>query len=316
MSNKRLLSLDAGKRNCGLAYVKYKSSDGNGCEDVARCKNWKSYEIKWMYLIDLNVSDPNDLIDSNAIFYPEMQQNVSNLRSVPNHAYLKRKLAGKCDPNRKIDFCTEQVEGVSDPNVLYHLMRVNFVSGFFCGMISGSPRAGQINVLPKNAKWGWSSINKIANILCGGKFKQLSLFHERVYNHRKFNTLRFPGKREGILKKCKSAYTLKTTALSTLKRNIRKILACDIVRYMVLTSDKYDESMKKWINQAGNEQLNHIADAILQAMWLIRKQTMLEYNRSKNSEYNASISKISIKNTLCDDMINDILTLGWLVEIQ
>lgn len=85
---------------------------------------------------------------------------------------------------------------------------------------------------------------------------------------------------------------------------------------MVLTSDKYDESMKKWINQAGNEQLNHIADAILQAMWLIRKQTMLEYNRSKNSEYNASISKISIKNTLCDDMINDILTLGWLVEIQ
>lgn len=255
-NTKYVLGIDPGSAKLGMSCVKWNGQD---------CMNEKNFSLEWMCLIHLTNSfkgpETNDLSKivnhrTEIIKYEEMHCQIERL-----YAFLDTnenfgavlKLPG-------LRVCIEQQEGARDINVLFRLMRINFLSGFICGYLKR--KRIPFTFVPKTYKCGWSFMGTLAK-------KKL----ERVSFPLLKNT-KGKNKREGGRRRM--GYTSKSLTPErkrALMKQYKKEAVCAFVR-RVIEMGSSSEELKIVSKRVNDVDFNHMADSASQTIRYIKEMEL------------------------------------------
>ncbi len=216
-----ILSVDPGKTHMGLSLISYKN-----IPSVSDPRNPLDYRTLWFAVWDTTRGG----IDKS------LQNNICTLEGLLDDEPAMKKIIG----NRNIHVCVEHQEGVKNPNMLFHLMRVNFLSGYFVGYMQ---KAGHnVHFLAKKAKWAWNGFEKIVK--------------DEIY---------LPSTKDP-----RYQYTYGSQKRSVIgkRRTLRKRLITQYTNLLCIYQDN-PECITSFSLTCTITMLNHVADAILQGMAFI-----------------------------------------------
>ena len=216
-----ILSVDPGKTHMGLSLISYKN-----IPSISDTRNPLDYRILWFAVWDTTKGGTDK----------SLQNNICTLEGLLNNEPAMKKIIG----NQNIHVCVEHQEGVKNANMLFHLMRVNFLSGYFVGFLK---KAGHnVHFSAKKAKWAWNGFENIVK-------EEISLpstkdpRYQYIYGSQKRSAT---GKR----------------------RTLRKRLITQYTNLLCIYQDN-PECIKSYSLTCTITMLNHVADAILQGMAFI-----------------------------------------------
>ena len=233
-----VLGVDPGVAKLGLSYVKWNGKDYN---------DESNYSVQWMCLIHLTNSfkgkeekeeDEDAIARENTLFtdivkYEEMHVQFDRLTSFLN----RNKNLNSILKIKGIRSCIEQQEGARDINVLFRLMRINFVCGAMCAHF----RAKNVPFVfvPKTYKCGWSFMGLLAKKKLEGVSKT------------RIGPIS-PNRRKALLKQYKKEAT------------------CELVRRTINVGGS-PEDIVKFSSSTKNSDYNHVADSASQAVRYIKE---------------------------------------------
>ena len=238
MLSRHVLGIDPGSAKLGLSYVVWNGDD---------CNDEKNFSVEWMCLIHLTGSfkgakgarddidasedEENKITGTEIVKYKEMHDQIERLQS-----FLENNKSFNAILNIKgLRVCIEQQEGARDINVLFRLMRINFLSGVICGYLKR--KKVPFTFVPKTYKCGWSFMSTVAK-------KRL----------------------EGITKKKKVSAERK----KNLTKQYRKEATCSFVRRTIDTGNS-SEKIKLFSARSKDSDFNHVADSASQAIRYIKE---------------------------------------------
>lgn len=269
---RHVLSIDPGSAKLGMSYVKW---NGLNCNDE------KNFSIEWMCLIHLTSSfkGSDDLtqhghhrkLTNDIVKYKEMHDQFERLSTFLEHNENFNSILEIKD----IRVCIEQQEGARDINVLFRLMRINFLVGVICGYLKR--KKVQFTFVPKTYKCGWSFLGTMAK-------KKL----------------------EGVIK-TQHKKTLSEERKKALLKQYKKETTCAFVKRIVHIGESSNE-IKRFSTLTRDFEFNHIADSVSQAIRYIKELHGSGcYNVRHDDTLQQSLKKV--KDNISSMMKNHLSTL-------
>jgi hypothetical protein len=284
MHSKYVLGIDPGSAKLGMSCVKWNGKD---------CNDEKNYSIEWMCLIHLTDSFKGkeiegEILETNAsteiVKYKEMHFQIDRL-----YAFLDKnenfnavlKLPG-------LRACIEQQEGARDINVLFRLMRINFLSGFMCCYLKR--KKIPFTFVPKTYKCGWSYMGALAK-------KKVETLQSRLKNPTTTTTI---SSQSAKIVKRRIKKDLTPERKRILIKQYKKEAVCAFVRRVVQIGES-SESIKEKSKQHKDADFNHMADSTSQAMRYV-KEMKLSGRYDDNGDGKEIVPLKKIKDNVSNDM--------------
>lgn len=242
-----MLSIDPGKSKIGLSLISYKNITstvvGGRSSDPRNPLDYKTY---WFAVWDTTKKGQVKRLIDNTLTLQLLLEKTPEIQEIAS--------------GPPITVCFEHQEGVLNSQILFHLMRVNHLSGILVGYFMA--RGHRIIYAAKKAKWGWNSYNRMAREL-----------HPPPPTASRYNGKYASQKRSMVLK----------------QRTTRKRLS---TRYVIIICVYQDNAphIKNLAINAKLEDFNHIADEILQGMDNIRSS--LCHSSTYTNDFHENIEKM------------------------
>ena len=252
MHAKYVLGIDPGSAKLGMSCVKWNGVD---------CNDEKNYSIEWMCLIHLTDSfDGKEIEGTN----PTIDVTTEIVKYKEMHAQIERLyafLSGNENFNAilkipDVRVCIEQQEGARDINVLFALMRINFLMGVVCCYLKR--KNVPFTFVPKTYKCGWSLMGTLAK--------------ERLKRRSQPSLSSTLGRNGKIIEK-KVRTDITPTRKKTLLRQYRKEAVCAFVRRVVRVGCSSD-AIKRSSLQHKDVDFNHMADSASQAIRYVKEMKL------------------------------------------
>lgn len=251
------------------------------------CNDEKNYSIEWMCLIHLTDSfkgketekdNPTVNTFTEIVKYKEMHSQIERLNVFLNenesfNAVLK--LPG-------LRACIEQQEGARDINVLFRLMRINFLSGFICCYLKR--KKIPFTFVPKTYKCGWSFMGTLAK--------------KKVETLQKEQQLKNPSaaiSKGSKITKRRIKKDFAPNRKKTLVKQFKKEAVCAFVRRVIQIGESSDR-IKEGSIAHKDADFNHMADSTSQAIRYIKEMKLSGcYDNNDNNDENENGHSVPLK---------------------
>lgn len=282
---KYVISVDPGISNIGISLTSYSPSafySGDDGDDRGK------FDLLWGCHLDLSHSSESkgrrtenrksEGVSEKYVKFSDQKERLSEFLSTNPNLSEALKL-----PN--LVACVEQQEGVTNSNLLYSLMRVNYFSGYVCGYLES--KGVKCVILPKNYK------------RAGGFCR--ALFKKRNSQNPAKNRAELVKIRKGRRRRRKAPEVKDTSSAFGKKFNCALVRAAFCVvddnspssffekRKKMSEEEKRRKTVGEELLKMPDSKFNHVADSISCAMRYARE---IEKERRTKSRKNSSKGKI------------------------